>query len=177
MEAERFNDLLLRISEGDESAFKEIYEKYSGAIKWAAFSVIRVWEETEYILNEVLIKIWEKSGSTTSNPDAWIFKIAKNCARDYCRKNSIQLKHTVPIDSIIESRAVSSEDTYGNVVFRSMISGLSDIDQEIVIRKILFHYTHSEIAKEMRMPLGTVLWRYHRSLRKLKGELTKESGK
>ena len=70
-------------------------------------------------------------------------------------------------------------DTGGNAGSQSSVSviralSLNDIEFKILILHILGELTFNEIKDIVKKPLGTVLWIYNKSLKKVRKELNYE---
>jgi len=175
MDAQRFSELQKRIQKSDESALKEIYNEYCKKTRWIAYRIVGNFGFVEDVLNDVLIKVWKSGNKKVKDPDNWIYKTAENTARDYYRKHIKWLKMSVSLDSLSENGTFvkTESETYNYVEFQSLINKLDETEREIIIKKTVFSYTHQEIADELKIPLGTVLWHYQNALKKLKVEFSK----
>jgi len=83
--------LLLRLSERDEAAFKQLY----AATRRKLFSTILLLVKRRYIAEEILqetyVRIWLNAGSYRSSlgsPMAWMTTIARNLSIDVARKSA-----------------------------------------------------------------------------------------
>ena len=56
-------------------------------------------------------------------------------------------------------------------IYQLINNNLSLIDRQIVILHIIHGYKNREIAKFLNLPLGTVLWRYNKSIKVLKEKI------
>lgn len=173
MEIESFNALLRQLDMGDESALLTIQREYGKQIKWVAYSIINDWHHSRDILNEVLSTLWNKSKKfqNIENPDGCIYELAKKASYSFYRKYLKKQKNEVRLDKILEkdeARYLVHIDDYSGISFIEMISGLNETDKEIIIKKIGFNFTHTEIAKDLKMPEGTVKWKYQKILKKLR---------
>lgn len=54
---------------------------------------------------------------------------------------------------------------------------LSEKEYKILILHVLEEYTHKEIAKELRIPIGTVTWSYNNALKKIRKEEAKHENR
>jgi RNA polymerase sigma-70 factor (ECF subfamily) len=72
--------LLRLVSEGDESAFRKIYDAYHDHIYNAAFAFTKSPHIAEDIVQEAFCKVWDKRSLLPSVEkfDAWLFIIARN---------------------------------------------------------------------------------------------------
>ena len=171
MEAKEFNSLLRLIDIGDEDSFEKIYNEYAKKIKSVAFSVLSDTHYAKDVLQNVMIRIWNKSKSfkNIKSPNAFIYTLAKNASIDLYRKVKKRRKRFLSLDKMQEDMdyEIPFETDFSNVEFLSMISYLDDVTQEILIRKLIFRDTHNEIAEDLNLPEGTVKWKYQCGLKEI----------
>jgi len=81
-------ELLLAIRNGDEVAFNELYNLYKEPAIRFCNSIIKDIEESENLIQEVFIKIWDKRVGI--NPDlnfnSYLFTIIRNRVYDYLKE-------------------------------------------------------------------------------------------
>lgn len=82
-------DLLRRLRDGDEFAFKELYETYAPRLAARLIQLLRSEELAEDVLQDLFIKIWEVR--QTINPElsfgALLYKMAANLSKNVYRRN------------------------------------------------------------------------------------------
>jgi RNA polymerase sigma-70 factor (ECF subfamily) len=178
MEAEKFNFLLRLIDRGDEAALVAIQQAYEKQIYWVAFSILHDWHYSRDIANEVMSTLFNKSRKfqNIQSPDACIYDLAKKASCDFYRKYVKKHKCEISIENVPPKDALQylvHIDDYSNMDFMQLLSTLDDTEKEIVIKKISFNYTHTEIASDLKMPVGTIKSKYHDILVKLRKNLLK----
>lgn len=72
--------LLLRIAEGDQAAFKMLFDHYQGYVYTVAFRLTRSVSLSEEIVQDVFLKIWLKRGvlSEIMFFPAFLYKVSEN---------------------------------------------------------------------------------------------------
>ncbi len=80
--------LLFSLSKGDVNSFNRIYGDYYDRIFRFVYQTISNREDTEEIVQEVFIKIWDKKSEVDPNKsfNSYIYTISKNCINDYLRR-------------------------------------------------------------------------------------------
>ncbi|MCF6407215.1 RNA polymerase sigma factor [Chitinophaga filiformis] len=80
--------LLKELSAGDQTAFKALYDKYHHALYRKTFQILRSSSETEDIIQEAFITLWEKRKEVDiSRPlGPWLFTITFNRALNHLKK-------------------------------------------------------------------------------------------
>jgi len=169
------NKLIRNLKNGDEDAFGEIYSAVKDRVFYTVLSIIKDYQLAEDIMQDTFIKVRNnvKSFKEETNPTAWIVTIARNNALNEWKRR----KKEMPVDLeekeyLFNSYTIDNNDT---PVLRIMMKILDETEREIVTLKTS-GFKHSEIAKITGKPLGTVLWIYNKSLKKLKSALEKEEG-
>ena len=107
---------------------------------------------------------------------AWIFRIARNAARDWLRHRSLESAHSVDADWLEAAAAPSRrqsrpEDRLLDGERASKVEAalrrLPDPDREVLLLRYYGELAFNDIAKVTGEPLGTVLARAHRALKKM----------
>ena len=172
--------------EGDENAWRKIVESYSHRVFGLIFRHCGNAELAEEITQVTFVKIAQKLGGYQEDGkfDAWLFCIAVNHLRDEMRRQKRQAKPT-DFDTVPkyvsaytrqepppDARMQSLED---NDLLAAAIARLPEADQQIIDLRYSAGLSYAEIAETLGQPLGTVLARGHRALKKLKEMLGNEN--
>ena len=99
---------------------------------------------------------------------AWMMKIAKNLFLSKCRKGHAENLNFEEMENDLGFDDMSNIDN--RMVLEKMFEVLSQEDRNLIILHDVSGMKHREIAEVMGMPLGTVLARYNRGIRKLQKE-------
>lgn len=175
MTGKEFDENIIGILNGDKNALKRIYDEFGHAVYSLALTILKDCQAAEDVSQEVFIKVWNNADKYKigAKPKAWIMKITRNEAIDYMRKQ----KHEMYIDEIDgeykKNRVIAEDNLLKRMYFDETVSVLPDTDREIIVMRILGDLTYKDISRLLKMPIGTVTWKYWRSLRKLREELMK----
>jgi RNA polymerase sigma-70 factor (ECF subfamily) len=87
---ERENQLLIRIREGDEKAFSELYHTYKNKLYSFLLGLVQIDHVAEDLFQEIFYKVWtnRESISEVDNFNAFIYRMARNQAIDELRRFS-----------------------------------------------------------------------------------------
>ncbi len=87
-------DLLKKIAEGDRTAFSKLYLQYLGELYRYVYLFTRSKVQSEEIVQDVFLKIWEKRESLAhiTSFKAYVYRSAKNLVLDEVRKDAVKLK-------------------------------------------------------------------------------------
>src|SRR5262249_34360482 len=138
-------------------------------------------ETAQEVAQETLIMVWRKAASfdrSRASAATWIYAIARNKRIDLARRAG---RPAIETEAWLTAFAAEREEadksvlaglTYSRV--KELMAGLS-ADQLAVIRKAFFEdKTHTAIAEELGLPLGTVKSRIRLALGRLRDALEKE---
>lgn len=173
---ETFQETLQRAAAGDQAAWGVVVERYSGRVFGLICAQCGSADLAEEITQSTFCTIVTKIGSYTElgKFESWLFRIAMNRLRDEMRRRKRQarpvesetlaaLAGSVPPEQI-EARGPSEELA---ALDRAM-SRLSEADRRIVHLRHFGGLSFKQIAELLDQPLGTVLARQHRALKKLR---------
>ena len=81
-------DLVLRVGEGDVSAYRELVERHGRKLHHYAIRLLRDASEAEDIVQETFLKLWQSAGdyAPQARVTTWLHRIAHNLAVDRLRK-------------------------------------------------------------------------------------------
>lgn len=156
-----------RIRNGDETAFSDLFLNYRKLVFSVAMSIINNYDSAKDITQNVFLKLYilDKDKFPASSELSWLYTVAKNESLVFMRRKpkevSIEGYEEVPDQDVFQE--VISKDTY-----YSLVKNLPQEQREIVTLKVLGGLTHKEIAAILKMPIGTVQWKYHKAVHKLR---------
>lgn len=163
------DELMRQIANGEDAAFEKLYYLTYKPLFAYLMSLCKNAEDAADLSQETYIKV---RGAChlyrDNNPMAWIMKIAKNQFLSMKRKgkNTATLNYE---DCENELPVISDpiKNTEDKIYLEYLFKNLSEEELEILTLHINMGLTHSQIAKQLRSPLGTVLSKYHRAIKKL----------
>lgn len=152
----------------DKKEFEKLYEQYGNLVYRIAFSIVKNREQSEDIKQIVFLKIWkiEKDKLPARNEASWLYSTTKNETLNYIKKQ----KDTISLDDIYyitvddkELNKIIDKDSYNKILDK-----LEPKEQEIISLKILGNLSFQEIAQMLDEPVGTIKWKYYKSIHTLK---------
>ncbi len=155
---------------GDQSAFRAIMKKYHDPVCNLLYRMIRQKDEVEDLAQEAFIKAFQSLASFNEEFafSTWLFKIASNNCIDYIRKRKLQ---TFSIDKPIASGDGEfsfeiPDSTYEpdreiiagqrTKLLNEAISSLPPRYRTVILMRHTEEKDYAEIAKELKLPIGTV---------------------
>ncbi len=166
--------LVARAGRGDEDAWRELVRQYARRVAALVRSRSGNPDLAEEITQSVFVTVAEHLGSgryvEQGRFESWLFRIAMNRLRDERRRerrSPMALNELEPS----ESTPAKHDDPAAIEQLRHAVSQLSETDQEIIAMRHHAQLEFKTIAELLKEPLGTVLARHHRALKKLRSML------
>lgn len=159
-----------RIQQGEQDAFRELYEITHRPLYAFILSYTLNREDAQDLLQDTYIQVYRNCHQyrEQGNPMAWMMKIARNLFLMKCRKNKGQEDNFEDMEGRLGFEDMSHVEN--RLVLEKMFECLSTEDRNLIIMHDIGGLKHREMAKLLDMPLGTVMARYHRGIRKLQRE-------
>ncbi|MEG2540591.1 MAG: RNA polymerase sigma factor [Clostridia bacterium] len=175
MDRQQLDEKMLRLQNGDEKAFEEIYNETKKGLFSFILSICKNYHTAEDIMQTTYIRV--RTAISTyqagANALAWIYTIGKNLTLNEISKR----KREVFSDFEDNEKVFGTydiDDKLSSPLIAIMNEVLNEQENQIVTLYLISGFKHREIAEMMDKPLGTVLWAYRNALLKIKKRLEKE---
>lgn len=142
-----------------------------------ALRIIQNEEVTSEVIQDIFLKIWDKIDQYDSSKGrffTWMLNMTRNASIDKIRSKEINKSgKTDSVDDYVytidsQHNTMMSVDGIG---VKELMKDLAE-EQQFVLLKVYFEgFTHSEIAEEYDIPLGTVKTRLRSALKHLRKRL------
>jgi len=172
-------------STGSESVFCEIHAHFAPLIR--SFLQARNpnlgLPTAEDIVQEVMTKVWFKANSFDSKKAAastWIYTLARNAHIDLMRKNGAKDAKTDPLttEDIWEDETsqpyIYLHQSRAEDQVKGLMKQLPPEQQTCLEKAYMEGKSHSEIAEELGLPLGTVKSRVRLGLKRMQDGAVKD---
>ncbi len=164
-----------------EAALRELYDLTSSKLYGVALRVVsnRAWAED--VVQEAYLNIWRIAAdyrASLSPPMAWMGVIVRSRALDFLRRRTSQQADAALEldDAISETVAGESPDPMDTTqaseqawALHECLRKLEARQREVVSLAYLRDLSHSELAEQLELPLGTVKTWIRRGLEQLRG--------
>lgn len=173
--------LLDRIAARDEPALKRLYELTSPRLFGLALRILGHRDGAEDVLQEAYLTIWRISHEyrdSLSPPMAWMGLIVRSRALDFLRRRSAErIPLTQELDEAMEQTladdgaatpqdaAQASEQAFA---LHQCMERLERRQREVLSLAYLRDLSHSDLAAQLQLPLGTVKTWIRRGLEQLR---------
>lgn len=171
-------ELIARCALADRAAFRRLYERTSAKLFGVVLRILRDRAEAEEAIQEVYIKIWQRSDRYVPgqySPISWLVAIARNHALDMVRArrpagSDLTEAQDIPDAAPDPERlTVASED---GARIEACLATLEADRAEAVRGAYLDGYSYDELAQRFAVPLNTMRTWLRRSLIRLRECLT-----
>ena len=172
MTDKEFDHGMEQIRQGEKEGLRRIYEEYGTYIYKTFLSMVKVTQDAEDLTSDLFLRLWQRAGQYRGGAGhkAYLARIAHNMAVDHLRSRG-RLSFTLDDDeeSFDPPDTVRTDDTAeSGISFDETISSLPEAEGEIVSLHIGLELTFKEISEALRIPLGTVTWRYRSAIERLR---------
>jgi RNA polymerase sigma-70 factor, ECF subfamily len=180
----RFKDeaeLARRLKERDPQAMSDLYDRYGRVAYSLIFRIVRNGAAAEDLVQETFLRVWNRVQSFDQEKGAlgpWVLTVARNRAIDYLRS----------IDGRMAAGALELDRVENPALFCDFTDNALSIDrarrlkgafeklnpnQRMVIELAYYEgLSQTEMAEQMKQPLGTVKTWVRTALKILRDELT-----
>ncbi len=154
-----------------EEAFSRLVDMYARRLYGYFYRLTGKAEVSEELLSEMFLKLVEKIDTYRDGSfEKWLFTIATNVFRDHLRARRREKKF---LDWKERQMLIDSQSRSGGVEYLtdSLQVNLEKLDEETRELLALRYYSQlsfSQIARMRSQPIGTVLSKVHRGLKKLR---------
>ena len=167
-------ELLASAAGGDDDAWRAIVETYLPKVHAVVCAQCRDPELAEEITQSAFCTIVSKLSDyqEVGRFESWLLRIAMNRLRDEMRRRK---RHAVPTEesTLVGLAGAEKRDQEGpeRALGGRILAGvdrLPDSDREILFLRHVSGLSFKELSEALDAPVGTLLARHHRALKKLK---------
>lgn len=162
-------EYLTRVASCDRMALSELYSRTKTAVYGLALSYMKSAHDAQDITQDTFVRVWESAGQyrPTGSAKSWILTICKNLCLMELRKSGREgFLNDEEWDAIPEDASGLSFEEKD--ILGSALKELDETERRVVILHAASGLKHREIAKQLDIPLPTVLSKYARAIKKLK---------
>lgn len=155
--------VVLALIKKDAEAFNQVYSAYRKLLFFIIVSIVKNETIAEDLLQDTFLKVYEAVGNL-KDPDSfhsYITMTAKNLAIN-------ELKKMRRVESFEPLEEIYGYEEQSFTLLDEIADYLSDIENTIVVYKIVHERGFQEISTLMDIPLSTVYQIYQKALKKIK---------
>ena len=176
---------LAAVARKDAPAFRSLYDATSSKLFGFALRILNKRELAEEVLQESFVSVWNNAASYQAGlaaPMTWMTTIVRNKAFDLLRRVDAVVEIDADnFDKEIMAALESSDPTplealqlsSDSKALASCFSRLEGLHRQAIALAFYHDLSHSEVAEQMKLPIGTVKTWVRRGLERLRLCLTK----
>ena len=170
-------DLISLVQSGDPDAFAALYDRHSRAAFSLAHRMMGERQAAEDLAQESFIKVWRGAASYRAERGSvrtWILSVVHNRGIDQLRSQSSRsrTRERVEAEAPQSQPSEAFSEAWKNAQREQVREALETLPEEqLKILELAYFsgYTHLEIARLLKIPLGTVKGRMRLGIKKLRG--------
>jgi len=177
------DETLRAARDGDAEAWRRLVDAYSGRVYGLLYRQCGDGDLAEEITQATFVRLVTRLSDYQEQGrfESWLFRVAMNQLRDELRRKKRQAKamdfEATPPEHLSGRRDGPTpfdrlETQEQHAMLRAMVERMNEADREILHLRYTADLTFAQIAETLDQPLGTVLARGHRALKKLKQMLS-----
>jgi RNA polymerase sigma-70 factor, ECF subfamily len=171
-------DLMPLVGQKDPAAFEVFYDRHGGAAYSLAYRIVGDATSAEDVTQEAFLSIWRSRARydpTRGSVRAWALGIVRNRAIDALRREGGRAPQLDLDDEATLERREAPERTEAEALrretarqVRGALGSLPNEQSKVIELAYFGGFTHSEIARMLGMPIGTVKGRMRLGLEKMR---------
>lgn len=167
-------ELVLLLIHNNEKAFRELYIRYKGKLWHYCFSFLKSEEESDDLIQEIFICLWELRGSL--NPElsfsSFMYSLVRNRVLNYFRDMDVetQAKKALSGSLLTKTEHVETDIIYTEYqqILKDAIDHLPPQRKKVFIMSRTDNMSHKEIATHLGLSVNTVQDHISESMRFIK---------
>jgi RNA polymerase sigma-70 factor (ECF subfamily) len=163
-------ELVDKLRQGDTNAFKVLYEKYAPRLKAFSFRFNFTVEESEDIVQETFIKIWENRLTIIPKYsfNTFLITIAKHLIYNQLRHSVYKKNYSKEVLNVSSLHLTPGNEKDLQILIERSIKRLPDKCRQVYQKSRMEGYSNSEIATELNISKSTVENHLNKALKMLK---------
>ncbi|HSV27470.1 MAG TPA: sigma-70 family RNA polymerase sigma factor [Sedimentisphaerales bacterium] len=177
MEPKDIAEILAACRAGRPEGYERLLAAYSTRIYGYFLRLTGDASLSDDLLSDLFVKLVERLDSYNGGSfEKWIFTIASNVFYDHLRRRQRQqrLKETVRQRLEKTGEVVDDADPFTGDDLQMHLASIDEETRELIILRFYGDLSFKEVAAMKQMPVGTILSKVHRGLRKLREQMKEQ---
>lgn len=162
-------ELLRRIEQQDQQALAQLYDRYSKPVYSLSYRVLQNTVLAEEATQDTFLKVWRQAARWDARKGAflsWLLTVARYTAIDHLRH---ERKQWIAQGELHDEQAAEDDLPFRDgQLLRELMRQLPPEQAQCIEMAFFEGFTHSQLAQQLNLPLGTVKARIRMGLQKLK---------
>lgn len=178
----RDRELLARLQQGDEDAFRGLFDRYAPTAHALALRVVRQAHLAEEIVQEAFMAVWKNPGGYDTDRGSvrsWLMGTVHHRAVDLVRREEAHRRRAEDsIPAALEDQADHADEVVEAVglpeerrIVRAALAELPDEQRQVLEAMYFEGRSQTQIAEATGLPLGTVKSRTLLGMRRMRASL------
>lgn len=170
------DELMARVSAGDQRAFAELYERHRRAVFTFLVHLTGARATAEDLLQEAFLRVWRARAAYRASGQfrAWVLTVARHLAADHFRRQGLVWEDDpAALDTVVSAempdRRAEARDELARV--QRALADLAPAQREVILLSRLAGLDAAEIARITGSTPGAMRVQLHRALQRLRGLL------
>ena len=174
--------LLSKVANQEAGALAILYDRYGRLLFSVAYHMVGEQNLAEEITLDVFRRVWEKADSYRADRASvrtWLTSMTRNRAIDMLRREGVRPERNSVSWTELNFEPHTDSHSPETAVFLQMqkqqvhtaLAELPQEQQEVLTLAYFYGYSHSQIASQLDMPIGTVKTRIRLGMQKLRHTL------
>lgn len=168
-----------RLQRGDTGAFEVLVRRHERTIFNLMYRMLGDYDDAAETSQEVFLSAYRAIGQFRgeANFSTWLYRIALNHATTRRKGTSARQKRLVPIDGadMVDDGQVGPAESLEKKELRESVQrALNELEPEdaaVILLRDLQDVSYEDVARVLKIPVGTVKSRLHRARQALKARL------
>ncbi|MGL1957046.1 MAG: RNA polymerase sigma factor [Colwellia sp.] len=166
---------IAQAKQGSQSAFHQLYESHHRQIYALCWRMLADKNSAEDVCQEVFVVLWQKINNFRgeSKFSTWLHSVATNVVLGHLRKQKNWLQRVFSIEEqVVSEIEVPLDDLSELEELDKHIAKLPEKARLVFVLFAVEGYRHEEIAKMLKMAVGSSKSQYHRARSLLQASLS-----
>ncbi|WP_136420086.1 MULTISPECIES: sigma-70 family RNA polymerase sigma factor [Oxalobacteraceae] len=182
---QQFREWLAAVARQDAAAFRALYEATSPKLFGFALRILMKGEWAEEVLQESFVSIWHNAANyqpALAAPMTWMTTIVRNKAFDALRRvdDCVEIDDETFSQEVVDALESPAPTPLAALQLTSDAAALAECMKRLeglhrqAIALAFYHdLSHSEVAEQLKLPIGTIKTWIRRGLERLRTCLSK----
>ena len=173
------DSLLALVAQGDQAAFAKLYDQMAPRVLGLVRRLLRDHAQSEEVTQEIFLEIWQNAprfDSSKGTAVTWIMTMTHRRAVDRVRSAQSSRDRDTKIgirdyDADYDNVSETVQTRIEHERVEKAMQRLTELQRQAVSLAYYGGYSHSEVAKLLSVPIGTVKTRLRDGMIRLRDEL------
>jgi RNA polymerase sigma-70 factor (ECF subfamily) len=180
LEQQEWGELIARTAQGDQAALALLYDRTSSWVYGMAVRILGDREAAEDVTLEVYTQVWRQASlydAQRGTPGGWLTTLARTRAIDRFRADYLEKGRRIPLEIASELPSDDTDPEQDSVgrerrrLVHTALALLPPEQRQAISLAYFWGLSHSEIAEQLKAPLGTIKTRIRMGMLKLREHL------